>query len=72
MRIRFVKPYFMYAKGEIITPDKPIRDIMLARGICEIVVDNAEEQTETAAMNPPETASVNRGNGKHRGFRRDR
>jgi hypothetical protein len=71
MKIRFLRPYFMYAKGEIIEPDKPVRDIMLARGLCEIVEGEKPDKKkaaplmEVASIEPTERA-VARGPGRPR------
>lgn len=64
MKVRFIKPYHMYTVGEIIEPNKPIREILLQRKLVEIV----EDQEETAAIEPPENAKKKRGRPRKRGL----
>ena len=63
MKVRFVRDYLMYQKGEIITPNKPIREILLQRGLIEIVEgeEDGEAEPETASVEASEKAVKKRG-----------
>jgi len=56
---RVIQPYGIYSRGQIIHPDGGVLDMLLRRGLVEIVRDSGT-RSECAAVEPAERA-VRRG-----------
>jgi len=38
MKLRLLKPYGMLAKGDVINPEKPVADLLIARKVAKKIV----------------------------------